>query len=284
MVVQMIRAMDRATNRRIHRLTALIACAAIVFYLFFQVNKGGPFRDINPFGVDPYDAVGSFAIQVALLIGLLTYARALRLRDDPAQADRARLILRGNGLVVFAIVVTLMADAVAEIVQPMPSSFWGNVLLVELGLMFLLAATCVLALATVWSQTRTAPPPRDLTPADGIDDIWTLVRVPVTKINPSLPRPLVEWARQFNSDRLFARIRWVDPRAHPWRFACALGLLVGLGLTLAQLQEGLPPSVRIGLIVAGIFISAECVATLAGFALLGGYLGLRPSFNAHIQE
>jgi hypothetical protein len=50
------------TIQRIHRVTALIAFAAVVFYLFFQINKGGPFRDVNPFGQDPYDAVGSFAI------------------------------------------------------------------------------------------------------------------------------------------------------------------------------------------------------------------------------
>jgi hypothetical protein len=78
----------------------------------------------------------------------------------------------------------------------------------------------------------------------------------------------------FNSDRLFARLPWVNPRPHPWRFAWALGLVVGAGLVLAQLQEGLPPSLRTGLIVMGIFISAELVATLLGFAIFGGYLGL----------
>jgi len=46
---------------------------------------------------------------------------------------------------------------------------------------------------------------------------------------------------------------------------------------VAQLQEGFPPSLMIGLVVAGIFISAEFAATLVGFAILGGYLGLRPS-------
>jgi hypothetical protein len=45
------------------------------------------------------------------------------------------------------------------------------------------------------------------------------------------------------------------------------------------LQEGLPPSLKIGLLVAGIFISAELAATLLGFAILGGYLGLRPIFQ-----
>jgi hypothetical protein len=42
---------------------------------------------------------------------------------------------------------------------------------------------------------------------------------------------------------------------HPYRFASALGLLAGLGWLL-QLQEGLPPNWRIGLLVAG-FISVS---------------------------
>jgi hypothetical protein len=83
----------------------------------------------------------------------------------------------------------------------------------------------------------------------------------------------------FNSDRLFARLQWINPRPHPWPFACALGLLVGAGLVLALLQEGLPPSLRAGLMVMGVFISAELAATLLGFAIFGGYLGLRPLFN-----
>jgi hypothetical protein len=271
--------LDGKTIRRIYRVTALITFAAIVFYLFFQINKGGPFRDVNPFGQDPYDAVGSFAIQGALLMGILTYARALRLRDAPSQADKTRLILRGNALVLFAILVTLIADAIAEIVRPYPPSYWGNVLLVELGLMFLLAFICVTALTVVFARIQTVIPPRDLTPADGIDDLWTLVRIPVTKASAFLPPAFVEWVKHFNSDRLFTRVQWLNPRTHPWRFACALGLLVGLGLTLAQLQEGLPPSLKIGLLVAGIFISGEFAATLVGFAVLGGYLGLRPACN-----
>jgi hypothetical protein len=267
------------TIQRIHRATALITFAAVVFYLFFQINKRGPFRDVNPFGQDPYDAVGSFAIQGALLIGILTYARALRLCEAPSQAAKIRLILRGNGLVLLAILVTLVADVVAEIIRPFPASFWGNVLLVELGLMFLLALTCAGALIVVFARIRTAASPRDLTPADGIDDLWTLVRVPVTKADAFLPATFVEWVNHFNSDWLFARVQWLNARTHPWRFACALGLLVGVVLILAQLQEGLPPSFKIGLLVAGIFISAEFCATLLGFAILGGYLGLRPSFD-----
>ena len=62
---------------RIHRATAFISALGIVFWLFFQVNKNGPFRDINPFAVDLYDAVGSFAVQGALLLGVLNSGRWL---------------------------------------------------------------------------------------------------------------------------------------------------------------------------------------------------------------
>jgi len=236
-----------------------------------------PLRDINPFGQDPYDAVGSFAIQVALLVGILTFARALRLQADPAQTAKMRLILHGDLVVLGAILATLASDATAVTLHPLPPSYWRNVLLIELALMFLLTVVCVMAMIVVFGRMRLAAPPRNLTPADGIDDLWTLVRIPVTRFSAILPRAVVEWVKRFNSDWLFARVQWLNPRAHPWRFACILGLLVGVSLTVAQLQEGFPPSLMIGLVVAGIFISAEFAATLVGFAILGGYLGLRPS-------
>ena len=93
------------------------------------------------------------------------------------------------------------------------------------------------------------------------------------------PTSVVDWVKRFNSDRLFARVQWLNPRKHPWRFTGAVGLLVGVLLVVAQLQEGLPPSLSIGLLLIGIFISVEFVAVLAGFAIFGGYLGLRPTFT-----
>jgi len=226
--------LDKRTIQRIHNVTALIALAAMLFYLFFQVNKGGPFREINPFGVDPYDAVGSFAFQGARLVGILTYARALRLWELPGLAARARLILRGD-LVVFGRIPIAAAS------------------------------------------------PSDLTPAAGIDDLRTLVRVPFLKAGGHLSRRVVAWVAGFNSDRLFARLPWIDPRPYPWRFACALGLVVGIGLVLAQLQEGLLPSLRTGLIVIGVYMSGELAATLLGIAIFGGYLGLRPPIRARFS-
>jgi len=59
----------------------------------------------------------------------------------------------------------------------------------------------------------------------------------------------------------------------------ALGLVLGFLLVLAQLQEGPPPSLAAVLLIMVILISVELAATLLGFALLGGYLGLRPKFS-----
>jgi hypothetical protein len=274
---------DRRLIRRIHRVTGLVFLAAILFAIFFQVNKGGPFRAINPFGVDPYDAVGSFAFQGALFVGLLTYARALRLCNDPAQVAKVRLVLRGNLLVLVFIWATLLADAIAEVFSPIPLTDWGNVLLVELGCMFLLALACSIALGVVYGNTPALASPRDLTPADGIDDLWVLVQAPVIRFKAFLPTRLVDWVAGFKSDQLFARIRWINPRLHPWRFALALGLFAGVFLLLAQFQEGLPPSLLIGLLVMGIFLSAELSAALLGFAILGGYLGLRPPIKPGVS-
>jgi hypothetical protein len=189
------------------------------------------------------------------------------------------LILHGNILVLAAIFITLCSDAIAEFVQPVPPSLWRNILIIELGSMFLFTFICGLALWVVFRGMPTPLPPPNLTPADAIDDLWSLVRVPVVRGGSIFPPPMVEWVRRFNSDLLFARVQWLDPRKSPWRFTGAVGLLVGILLVLAQLQEGLPPSLAIGLLVMGIFISVEFVATLLGFAVFGGYLGLRPTFK-----
>ena len=270
--------MSTTAPQHMLRVTTCVTLAGVAFCLFFQVNKGGPFRDVNPFGVDPYDAVGSFAIQVALLVGLLTSARALRVRAEPAQAAKTGLILRGNAMVLGAIWITQIADAIAVRLDLLPPSPWGNLLRVELAL------ACSVALALASRRVQVHSVPCDLTPADALGDLWALVRMPVMKCAAILPPAWVASVQRFDSDRLFARLTWLNARLHLWRFAAALGLLVGMGLALAQLRDGLPPSLAVGLLVAGIFISAEFVAMLAAAALLGSFLGLRPSFYRHMRS
>jgi hypothetical protein len=154
-------------------------------------------------------------------------------------------------------------------------------LVVQLVALSLLAILVAAALAVAIPTIPSSPPPRDLTPADALDDLWALVRVPLDRACRILPGRVVDGVDRLTSDSLFSRSPWIDPRRHPWRFACLCGFAAGLALVAAQLQEGLPPSLGIGLIVAGIYISGELLATVVGFAVLGGYLGIRPSLGLH---
>lgn len=261
---------------RIHRITALILLITILFSLFFQISKAGPSRETNPFLNDPYDAVGSIAVQVALFVSFLSYARALRWSNDPAQEPKARLILRGDILVLMAIFITLCTDLAAEFAVPMPDSYGGAILRVELGGMFFLILVCGLQLWKAIKAVPTMAPPSDLSLADAIDDLWSLVQVPVMRAGSLLPASISGWIQNLNSDRIFARLHWIDPRRHALRFVALAGLFAGVLLMLGQLQEGLPPNLSLGLLVTGIFISVEFVATMLGYIIFGGYLGLRP--------
>ncbi len=208
------------------------------------------------------------------------------------------------------ILAALLADAVA-VVQPqavfqsqrvfetLRVSLWGILLLGELAVMFLLALACGAGLLAVFAPLSLPDPPGDLTPAEAIDDLWVLVRLAAGRLGQMiaevtagnsdpgysrgrLGQMIAEITAGINdpgysvSDRLFARLGWVNPRNHPWRFAVVLSLLAGVGLFTLHFREGLPPNLRIGLILAGFIIGGESLAALLGFALLGGYLGLRP--------
>jgi hypothetical protein len=131
----------------------------------------------------------------------------------------------------------------------------------------------------VFHRLPTPAPPTNLTPADAIDDLWSLVRIPVLKFTVHHPNRFLDSVARFNSDQLFKHVSWLNPRSHPWRFTSLLALLVGLLLVVVQLQEGLPSSLKFALLTAGIFISIEFVAILLGYVILGDYLGLRPAFG-----
>lgn len=263
--------------RIVHRTAMLHFALALGFLGFFQLSKASPLREVNPFGDDPYDAVGSVAVQLALLCGALSYARALRLLHTRDEVPKTRLILRGDLIVLTAVFTALAADGFAEAARPQPASFLGSILLLALLGLASLGCVCSILLARAFSRIQFAPAPTGLTPADAIDDLWTLIRLPLSRAAPLLPRPILNWIEHFSSDRLFSRLRWLDPRLHPWRFAALVGVLSGGLLTAAQFREGLPPSAKSAIIVASIIISVEASATMVGFALFGGQLGLRPT-------
>ncbi len=267
---------DEESTRSLSRVTAWVLSLAVTFLLFFLVNKLDPFRAANPFGEDPYDAVGSFAVQLALLVALMSFSRVLRLQRDVTQRNKSRLVVRGNLVVLVAIMITLGVDTCAVAGSPPPATHAGRMLMIELAALALLTLLALIAVARVAPSFRNRAP-RDLTPADAIDDLLTLARVPRKRRGGRRPPPLLAWKGRLSGDALAASLGALSPRTHPWRFACATGVAAGAAVAVGQLREGLPPNLAVGLRTAAIFVGGEMLAVLLGFALLGAFLGLRPS-------
>jgi hypothetical protein len=86
---------------------------------------------------------------------------------------------------------------------------------------------------------------------------------------------------------LLGRLR-LDPRAHLWRFAVGVAVCAGLaaGVGHGVTDGGLPTLSQLPLAVAGTLIiaSMEAVAALAGYVLLGGFLGLRPAYQSRVRR
>ncbi len=100
--------------RQVH-LTTLAACLmAAAFLVFFDASKHQPaLAAVNAFAEDPYDAVGSFGIQLAGLGAFVSLVRSFRTYPAGITRTRAALILRGDAVALVAVAVTMIADGVA---------------------------------------------------------------------------------------------------------------------------------------------------------------------------
>jgi hypothetical protein len=94
--------------------TLAASLVAALFWVFFNASKHWPsLAAVNIFAEDPYDAAGSFGIQLAGLAALLSLVRSLRPEPQGPTLARLALILRGNVVVLLAAAVTLLADGLA---------------------------------------------------------------------------------------------------------------------------------------------------------------------------
>ncbi len=116
----------------------------ILFVIFFDRAKHdvGLVR-VNPFAEDPYDAVGSFGVQLGFACSILAVLRAFRtdLKSESLY-NRYTYTLRAMAVSLLAIIVTMLADSVA---LARFSSLWnhsaeGNLLTVFTGGLFVLAS------------------------------------------------------------------------------------------------------------------------------------------------
>ena len=131
------------------RASLSLLALSIAFCLFFEASKHQPLlSNGNPFAEDPYDAVGSFAIQYAVFISALSLLRAFRPYPAPgASVSQHKLIAAGQVTGFAAIAVTLFTDLIALIRHPevwSPSGS-GRALLTGISALLLSDAFCILA-------------------------------------------------------------------------------------------------------------------------------------------
>lgn len=134
--------MKTQSSRSFQTLSSVVLLLVIFFWAFFDISKKAEvLAVVNPFAEDPYDAVGSFGIQLALVAALLSFLRAFRpypFREIPPAQQL--LILRGETVVLLSIVVTLAADIMAMVRYPLMwrESSGGWILLGMMGVVIFL--------------------------------------------------------------------------------------------------------------------------------------------------
>lgn len=95
---------------------AILALAVLFVAFFFTSKHAVSLAGANPFAEDPYDAVGSTAIQLTMFTALLCLVRSFRpnATREP-RASQKLLLLRGWTVSVLSISMTLVTDAVAMV-------------------------------------------------------------------------------------------------------------------------------------------------------------------------
>jgi hypothetical protein len=214
--------------------------------------------------------------QVALVAGAVSVARAhVANRTGAFDATRLRYLLRGHAVVA-------VCAAVAAVSLVIDGDVPGAALLL---------ASSAAALATLRGSRRLDsldPAPPAATGREALADLGATV----AHIAAALPLPA---GGLVGGRRLLAAALqrapwlrdWVDPALRPWRFASVVAIGAGLALpasgAMAIVLRGnfdvAVRSVPLALAATALKISIEASLVLAGYALLGGYLGLRPALS-----
>ncbi len=234
--------------KRLDRLSWLALFAAACFGTFFQACKHLPSLAASlPFLVDPYDAVGSFAVQVAGAVAALDLVRLYLIAKERVES-REIYVVRGNEMVAWSIIVTLGADGIAVARSASPLAGYPG-LAVTTAVVSLLALAAAVLAGCVDERRRLG---RHAAPSTGENEF----------------------------DRLFRRFGAgaVGPGRHPWRFSALVSLTMGLLVAVAQgVGEGVPPDVGRIVLVFAIFVAIEATGVFVGLLVIGRYLGVLPS-------
>lgn len=276
-----------------------LALAAVFNWGFMFAKHDAALRGVIPFGDDPYDAIGSFAIFVALIVAVVAMVRAFRQYPMPVSATQRLFVLRAQTAVVLVVLITLEADAVAMVRHP---GVWIHshavaklmALLAGLGL----AATGVQSLVIGSERSQRWEPRRWTTvaiattlaaavlmfyPERLIAGVWThLLTVVVSAVilfatTRALLLALVPDIGSDTAPDISGRER-PSGRTRHWAVVILVGAAFGAFAFLGELSEGSgAQSIARILAVAGVFLGLAIAGVGAAFGFLGAPLGLSGS-------
>jgi hypothetical protein len=280
------------------RNAVIVFALGFLFYWSFMFAKHDPaLRDVIPFGDDPYDAVGSFAVIVGMLIALLSLVRAFRPYREAPSTTRQAYLVRSQEAVVLVVFMALASDAVAMARHP---SMWvgaasrGKLIALVGGMAVVTAAVQLLIRASQKLPQRGA---RDWKAAAGATllaimvlaaypeqlihgvatHLLTVVAGAIVLFAPM--RPLLNALVPHKSDK--GRMEKIPARSQfstagqRWGIAVLVGVLIGVCAFLGEIAEGsgAVPMNRLAF-VASVFIGLGLAGFLIAYAFLQEPLGL----------
>lgn len=268
----------------------LVALFAGLFCWGFMFAKHDPvLGPIIPFGLDPYDAVGSFAVIAALLLVVLAVVRAFRpyRSGAPSAAQRAYLVrtLAAVGLVVLA---TAVADTVALVRHPAQwAAARGEIVLLvgamlagAVGFVRYVTRSSVSGTRAAWMRGGLAGAgavlvlalyPERLIQQTGTHLLSVVVGdvLLFASIRPLLGALVAVDAAQPTNEPPGRRRAW-----NRWVVVVCIGLAVGVFAFVGEMSEGGgAPSPAQAALVAAVFIGLATAGVLIAYGLLGVPLG-----------
>ncbi|MES2222409.1 MAG: hypothetical protein V4587_15760 [Acidobacteriota bacterium] len=274
---------------------------AILFWAFFDISKHNPlFSQANAFAEDPYDAIGSFGIQAAAVLAVLSLVRAFwAYAEKTVPREQQALLVRTQMLAILAIAITLAGDSIA---MARHTAMWlpsrgGHVLFGLLVGMILVTAGAGVFLYRAPADIPLRKTASALKRAGMVSAVAVLIlafypeslrgtipgelfTVLVGDILLFIPLALLGMALVPEQ----GKIDFQDPvrfacgmmKKYQWWSILLVGMVIGLSLAVAELREpsGWPPLSSKVVLVFTVFIALETSGMLLGYAFLRKPLGL----------
>ncbi|RIE06627.1 hypothetical protein [Candidatus Cryosericum terrychapinii] len=104
----------------------MTVCFAVIYgCFFFLCKRGAVLPALCAYTADPYDAVGSFGIQLAAIVCFVAFVRAMRMRQS-ANDGEVLFFARSLAVVDLTVLATMVSDVIAML-RTVPS--WGHAVL-----------------------------------------------------------------------------------------------------------------------------------------------------------